>query len=224
MIGDPNRRIQRTDYMHATAGISSTQAGNPSQLLANRPDIRQSEQELAAAALDVQAARANFYPAIRLEKFVGTQSFNPKYLFDPASFIFSLAADLAAPLVNRNNIHAIYNSADARQTQALLWYGQRTLNAYLEVTSELSNAANLSKSFETKSREVAILFASIGISNDLFQSAQADYIEVLLTQEEALHSKLELIEIQLNQWKNKVQLYRSLGMAGSWGTKRLRIG
>ena len=37
--------------------------GIPSQLLANRPDIRQAELELMAAKLDLKSARANFYPS-----------------------------------------------------------------------------------------------------------------------------------------------------------------
>lgn len=214
LIGDQARSIRRTMYAQAASSVPVALAGNPSQLLSNRPDIRQAEQELAATALDVRAARANFYPAVRLEKFFGTQAFSPQYLFNPASFIYTVAADLAAPLVNRNNLQAIYKSANAHQTQALLTYGQRVLHAYLEVSNELSRINNLKKSYETKSKEVDILLASIGISNDLFQSARADYIEVLLTQEEALKSKLELTEIQLEQWKTKVQLYRALG--GGW--------
>ena len=52
---------------------------------------------------------------------------------------------------------------------------------------------------------------SITISNDLFRSARADYIEVLLTQREALDSKIELIEIKLKQMEAKVNIYRVSG-------------
>jgi outer membrane protein TolC len=39
-------------------------AGIPSQLLTNRPDIKQAELELAAAKLDVKVARAEFFPLL----------------------------------------------------------------------------------------------------------------------------------------------------------------
>jgi outer membrane protein TolC len=55
---------------------------------------------------------------------------------------------------------------------------------------------------------------SITISNNLFTSARADYLEVLLTQREALESKMELIEIKLKQLNAKVDIYKSLG--GGW--------
>jgi outer membrane protein TolC len=50
--------------------------------------------------------------------------------------------------------------------------------------------------------------------NNLFKSARADYMEVLLTQRESLESKMELIEIRLKQIQGKVNLYRALG--GGW--------
>lgn len=69
-------------------------------------------------------------------------------------------------------------------------------------------------SYETKSKEVEILNQSIDISNKLFISTKADYIEVLLTQREALDSRIELIETKLKQLKAKVNIYRALGVDG----------
>jgi outer membrane protein TolC len=73
---------------------------------------------------------------------------------------------------------------------------------------------NFTKSYETKAKEVDILTQSVNISNNLFRSARADYIEVLLTQREALDSKIELIEIKLKQFDAKVNIYKALG--GGW--------
>ncbi|RYD84478.1 MAG: TolC family protein, partial [Sphingobacteriales bacterium] len=58
----------------------ATQAGIPSQLLANRPDIKQAELELTAAKLDVKVARAEFYPSFGISAAFGLQAFKPSYL------------------------------------------------------------------------------------------------------------------------------------------------
>ena len=58
------------------------------------------------------------------------------------------------------------------------------------------------------------LVKSVDISNDLFKSARADYLEVLLTQRDALESKLELIETKLHQFNSVTNIYRALG--GGW--------
>jgi outer membrane protein, multidrug efflux system len=192
----------------------SVHAGIPSQLLANRPDIRQAEFELAAAKLDVKSARANFYPSMRIVGGVGFQAFNLAYLISPESMLFNLAGDLIAPLANRNAIKAQYNAASARQIQAVYNYERAILNAYVDVVNQLSYVDNFKKSYETKSKEVDILMQSVIISNSLFKSARADYLEVLLTQREALESKMELVEIKQRQLNAKVNIYRALG--GGW--------
>lgn len=189
-------------------------AGLPSQLLQNRPDIRKAELELAATKLDVQVAKANFYPSFKLSAGLGFQAFNPLHLISPESIIYNLAGDMVAPLINKNAIKATYFNANASQTQAVYHYEQTILNAHIEVMNQLSKMDNFSKSYETKAKEVDILTQSINISNSLFRSARADYIEVLLTQREALESKIDLVEIKLKQLEAKVDIYRALG--GGW--------
>ena len=190
-------------------------AGIPSQLLANRPDIRQAELKLAAAKLDVKVAKARFYPSVGISAGIGFQAFNPSYLLTtPESLIYSLAGDLTAPLVNRNAIKAAYYSANAQQIQAVYSYEQTILNAYIEVANQLSMIRNLEQSYDLKSRQVQALTESIDISNVLFRSARADYMEVLLTQREALESRFELIETKKQQMNAIVNIYQALG--GGW--------
>lgn len=190
-------------------------AGIPSQLLANRPDIRQAEQDLAAAKIDVTVAKANFYPALRLTASLGLQSFNPIYLGNiPKSLLGSLIGDLAGPLINKNAIQATYGNANARQIQAIYNYERTVLNAFIEVTNQLSNIKNLEGNYDTKSQEVEALTQSITISSRLFSSARADYMEVLLTQRDALESKFDLVETKMKQLTARVSIYRALG--GGW--------
>src|SRR5690606_6212097 len=120
----------------------------------------------------------------------GYQAFNPAYLVEtPRSLFYSLAGDLVAPLVNRNAIKATYYSANAMQIQAVYNYERTILNAYVEVANQLAKIHNLENSYQLKEKQVQALTESITISNDLFKSARADYMEVLLTQRDALESK-----------------------------------
>jgi NodT family efflux transporter outer membrane factor (OMF) lipoprotein len=194
---------------------AAVQAGIPSQLLSNRPDIRQAELELAAAKLDVKAARAEFYPSLGISAALGFQAFKPTYLLMfPESLLYSLAGDLAGPLINRKAIKAEFANANARQLQALYNYEQSILNAYLEVSTQLSKIDNLARRYDLKSREVSALTRSIDLAGDLFKSARADYFEVLMTQRDALESKLELVETKKEQLNAVINIYRDLG--GGW--------
>ncbi len=190
-------------------------SGVPSQLLANRPDIKKAELDLEAAKLDVKVARAEFYPSLDISAALGLQAFKPSYLVKfPESLLYSVAGDLAAPLINRNAIKAEFFNANARQLQAMYNYERSILNAYLEVSTQLSNIDNLGKRYDLKSKQVETLTNSIEISNNLFSSARADYLEVLMTQRDALESKLELIETKKEQMIAVVNIYRDLG--GGW--------
>lgn len=194
---------------------ASIHAGIPSQLLANRPDIRQAELAMAAAQLDIKVAKAQFYPSLGISAGIGYQAFNPGYLLrTPASLLYSVAGELAAPLVNRNAIKATYYSANAKQIQTVYNYERTILNAYVEVANQLAKINNLEKSYDLKSKQVAALTQSITISNDLFKSARADYMEVLMTQRDALESKFELIETKKQQLNAMVNIYQALG--GGW--------
>jgi len=194
---------------------TAIQAGIPSQLLANRPDIKQAELDLAAAKLDVKVARAEFYPSFEISGAVGYQAFKTSYLFQsPQSLLYSLAGELVAPLINRNAIKAEFKNANARQIQAMYNYERVILKAYLEVSNQLSNVENLEKSYNLKSKQVEALNRSIEASNDLFRSARVDYFEVLMTQRDALESKLELIDTKKEQLNAMVNVYKDLG--GGW--------
>jgi NodT family efflux transporter outer membrane factor (OMF) lipoprotein len=190
-------------------------AGVPADLLSNRPDIKQAELELSASKLDVNVARAEFYPHLDITAGLGMQAFNPKYLIKfPESLLFTLAGDIAGPIINKNAITAEYSSANARQIQAVYNYERTLINAYAEVSTELSNISNLEQQFNVQSQQVDTRTAAIDISSDLFKSARADYLEVLLTQRDALEARMELIETKLSQFNSMTNVYRALG--GGW--------
>ncbi|OXB02226.1 RND transporter [Flavobacterium oncorhynchi] len=207
------KRTSNTNFLSLLPGAVSS--GIPSQLLANRPDVKQAELELVASKLDVKVARAEFYPSLDITAAIGVNAFKPSYLFTmPESLLYSLAGDLVAPLINRNAIKAEFASANARQLQALYNYDRTVLNAYLEVSNQLSKIQNLQKGYDLKSKQVDALNTSIDVSNDLFKSARVDYFEVLMTQRDALEAKLELVDTKKEQLNAAVHVYRDLG--GGW--------
>ena len=215
MVGRFPQPVERNVQSFNSIIPNSVYAGIPTQLLDNRPDIKQAEMELAAAKLDVKVAKARFYPSVGISAGVGLQAFNPEYLLEtPASMIYSLVGDIAAPLINRSAIKASYNSASAKQLQAVFNYERTILNAYIEIVNQLSNIDNLKMSYDLKKQEVETLSTSITIANNLFKSAKADYMEVLLTQRESLESKFELVETKKQQMNAMVNVYQALG--GGW--------
>ncbi|WP_282048599.1 TolC family protein [Maribacter aquivivus] len=215
LIGRQPQSITRNSDGFIETEMDTIYAGLPSQLLLNRPDIKQAEYELEAAKLNIKVARANFYPTIGLKAGLGLQAFKPKYLTEtPASLIYSAVGDIVGPLINRNAIKADYNTANSKQIQAVYEYEKAILSGYIEVVNQLSKMENLKQSYALKESQVKALTESIDLSTRLFQSARIEYIEVLLTQREALESKMELVETKKDQLMARVNVYQALG--GGW--------
>ena len=215
LLGRYPQTIARNQANFIDLVPATVKTGIPSQLLNNRPDILQAEHELAAAKLDVQVARKEFYPSLDISAAFGLQAFKPSYLFRlPESLLYNLAGDLTAPLLNKAAIKAEFNSANSRQIQAIYNYERTLLNAFTEVSTQLSNIDNLEKGYTYKNQEVDALNKSIDVSNELFKSARADYLEVLMTQRDVLDAKLELVETKKQQLNAVVNVYKALG--GGW--------
>lgn len=194
--------------------VNELQVGVPAQLLESRPDIRQAEYEIKAAKLDLKSVQANLYPSLNINAGTGFSAFGTALLFKPKSLVYNALGDLAAPLINRKAIIARIAIADSHQTQMVLNYEQTLLQAYTEVLNQMLKIKNMQQSFDTKQREVILLDDSVVIANSLFKYAKANYVEVLLTQEEKLNAQKELVEIKMNLIGSKVDLYRALG--GGW--------
>jgi outer membrane protein TolC len=189
--------------------------GVPAQLLEHRPDVRRAQKDLEAAQLDVSVAKAAFFPSLSISAAVGYNSFNLTHLVaTPESLLYNLAGNLVAPLLNRAGIEAQYRTANARQLQAVFVYEQTVLQAFTDVVNQLAQLENLSKTNALKAEQVATLNQAVEVSNVLFQSARADYMEVLLTRRDSLEAQLELIETQRRLQTAKVGLYQALG--GGW--------
>ena len=215
LVGRFPQQVARSGISFDSIRPDTLAIGRPAQLLDNRPDIREAELRLSATKLDVEVAKANFYPSLALRGGLGVQAFDPGLLLKtPASLMYGLSGELLAPLVNRKGIEAVYRNANARQIQAAVAYEQTILHAYIEVVNQVSNIRNLDQSYSYRQKQVQRLNESIDISGILFRSARADYVEVLLTQEEALESRFELAETKRQQLIARVDLYRALG--GGW--------
>ena len=215
LLGRTPQPIQRATSGFMDIKPKVIKAGIPSQLLQNRPDLRKAELELSAAKLNIDVARANFYPSFGIKAGVGFDAFALKYLINtPESLAASIAGELVAPVVNKNAIITEYKNANVKQIQAAYEYEKSIINAYAEVANQLSNIDNLDKNYNLKRNQVDTLVQSIDVANQLFKSARADYLEVLLTQRDALEAKRELIETKQKQVIAMVDLYKSLG--GGW--------
>lgn len=217
LVGRFPQSVDRESENLLTLSLPEISIGIPSNLLENRPDIKSASLEVESTKLSLASAKARFYPSFKIEAGAGFEAFNATHFFNtPESLFYGLIGGITAPLLNRRAIKAQYFSANNRQIKALYRYEQTVVNAYAEVLNEMNRVQNLSNVYKFKKDQVQVLNESTKISNILFQAARVDYIEVLLTQRDALEAAVEMIEVRQKQLAAYVGLYRALG--GGWRT------
>ncbi|MCK9605488.1 MAG: TolC family protein [Methylomonas sp.] len=208
----PIERAKNDFFKESSYEIST---GIPSQLLENRPDIRAAEFQIEATKFDLKAAKAAFYPNFNITATFGFQAFDPQFLFtSPASMAYSFVGTLIAPLINMKALEARFNTAQANQLSAMYNYQKTILNAYVEVANQLANIKNLQQINTLKKQQSEVLKQSVDVSKELYRSAKASYLEVLIAQQSALQSNIELINVTKQQRISKINLYKALG--GGW--------
>lgn len=207
--------VERSAVNEIAALPATISSGIPSDLLLNRPDIRQAEMDLIAAHADVEAAKRAFYPSFNINTFLGFQSFNVLLLLEaPASLAYNALGGLTSPLLNRRSLKAELMSSKAEQKQAYINYEKNVVGGFIEVYNALNNIKNTGLIYELKNEEVIILKQSALTASELFKANRANYLEVIVSQKNALQSQLELVNYRKRQNISLVNLYRSLG--GGW--------
>lgn len=215
LLGRYPTAISREKSTFLNANLQTVMTGIPSELLSNRPDIRQAEHELSAAKWNVDAARKEFLPSLNISAALGLDAFNPTYLTHlPKSLAFSVLGGLTGPLINRKAIQANFQTADAQQLEALYEYDKTLLTAYSEVCTLMSKIKNLDQYYKLKQEESSKLDQSIDVARQLYLNGRCTYLDVLMDERDALDAKMELLDAKEQQLSSIVEMYRSLGGGG----------
>ncbi|MGO9468646.1 MAG: TolC family protein [Isosphaeraceae bacterium] len=216
VLGRFPQPVQRKSAGFLDLTLHALSVGVPSQLLLNRPDIRQAERGIAAAGLDVKVARANFFPVVTITGGLGYESFNMRYLFiTPEALIGNIAAGAVGPLINFKAIRAQYLTANARQLQAVYNYQRVVIDAVTQVVNRMAKVENYTGSIEIKRQQVQALESAVSVATNLYQLPRiefaTDYLDVLLAQNELFDAIRDLIDTKGEQLAAIVNTYQALG-------------
>ena len=203
--------VERDSSGFFDLNINTLDVGVPSQLLLNRPDIRQAERALAAAGLDVKVARVNFYPQLVINAGVSLEAFDISDLFNPQAVAGNIAGGLLGPFVNFRLIQARYLTANADQLRAVYDYQRTVLNAFTEVVNRLYMVRNYSNSVALRKQQITTLEAAVNVAEILFQNARTEYLDVLTAQQDLRDARLALIDTKEQQLTAVVNAYQALG-------------
>jgi NodT family efflux transporter outer membrane factor (OMF) lipoprotein len=184
-------------------------AGLPSEVLLQRPDVRQAEQALIAANANIGAARAAFFPRITLTGSVGAASSELSSLFD--RFAWSFAPQLLQPLFDAGRNQANLAAAQAARDAAVAGYEKAIQTAFREVADALAARATLGAQLQAQRAQAAAEARRLAVVEKLFAGGAASLLDRLDAERSALAARLAVVQLELAQRQNALLLYRVLG-------------
>jgi multidrug efflux system outer membrane protein len=191
--------------------VEDISAGLPSDLLANRPDILEAEEQLRAANADIGAARAAFLPRIGLTGALGFASSALGSLFTGGAFTWSAGANAGLPIFDAGRTRGNLDVANARQAIATAVYERAIQNAFREVSDRLAGRRWLVERLASQQREVAAQRARAELATLRYRNGIANYLEVLDAQRELFAAEQQALLTRREQLTNAVDLYVALG-------------
>ncbi len=186
--------------------------GNFEQFLQQRPDIKEADKIFEASQFQWIASKKAFYPTLNLNSFIASQSFRHDLLhIFPASLAYTLLSSFTTPFLNRTALKAQFLSSKSQVYQAFYQYQKTLYQAYYEIATVDFYIQKQKEIIQLSQKQNDVLNEAVEISRDLFKTGKANYLEVLLAQQNALNAQINLIEerkkLKISEWN----LYKSLG-------------
>ena len=194
--------------------LLSVPAGLPSDLLANRPDLRQAEENLIAANANIGVAKALYFPSISLTGALGSASSDLSDLFKGAAGTWSYGASITAPIFTAGGIAGQVKAAEALQQQSLLTYQKAIQTAFREVEDALVDQKRSREQLAAQGRQVATLTQYAHIARLRFDEGYTSYIEVLDAERSLFSAQLSYAQTQGTISLSLVNVYKAFG--GGW--------
>jgi outer membrane protein, multidrug efflux system len=189
-------------------------AGLPSALLERRPDVQSAEQLLVAANADIGAAKALFFPTFSLSAALGSATHDFSNIADKRAAIWSVSGGFLQPIFQGWRLFWNYEGTKARFDQALAQYEKAAQNGFREVADALIAIEKFKDVRAELEISVRALSDAARLSRLRYDTGLANYLEVLIADQQLFDQELLLARAKGAQLNAVVQLYRALG--GGW--------
>ncbi|MES2496233.1 MAG: efflux transporter outer membrane subunit [Pseudomonadota bacterium] len=191
--------------------LTQLPAGLPSELIANRPDVRQAERELVAANADVGAARAAFFPRLSLTGLLGFTSLSFDNLFKGDNRTWSFTPQISQPIFRGGSLRGELRLAKVQKSIAVANYEKVIQTGFREVADGLAGRATYFRQSEAQRRVVDAAERRSKLSVMRYRAGFDSRLELLDAQRSEYAVRQTLLDLRRQELSSATGLYRSLG-------------
>jgi NodT family efflux transporter outer membrane factor (OMF) lipoprotein len=214
LIGQPIPAALPAGATLSATNLPDLPPGAPSDLLAERPDIRAAEQLLIAANANIGAARAAYFPRIALTATGGSASTALSDLFSSGHWGWNFAQNVTMPIFDFGRTRGGVESARAGRDIAVAQYERSIQTAFREVSDALAGQATYAEQLRAARSAAASEANRFSLAEQRYKSGTSSYLDLLDAQRSLFTAQLTAVQANLARLQNQVTLYRVLG--GGW--------
>jgi len=186
----------------------------PSQLVAQRPDIRQYAAQLHQATANIGIATANMLPQVTLTGSYGSQSLSLDKVFSPASLVWSLVGSITQPVFEGGALRHKRSAAEAAAQEAAANYQGTVLAAFQNVSNVLYALQADADALQANLTAEQSAAESLTITQSRFRSGADTYVQVLTAQQSYQTAAISLVKARAQRYADTAALFQALG--GGW--------
>lgn len=191
--------------------LAQLPAGISSDVLLQRPDVLQAEDQLKAQYANIGAARAAFFPQISLTALAGTVSTGLSGLFDHGSYTWQVAPTASQTIFDFGRNAANLKYAKASRDAALASYEKAIQTAFREVADALAQRGTIDEQLRARTTRAEAAGTAYRLSDARYRSGVDPFLTTLDAQRTFYAAQQNLVQTRLDAASNLVELYRALG-------------
>jgi multidrug efflux system outer membrane protein len=214
LVGRAPANFKVTGGTLAQIAVPRVTPGMPSELLNQRPDVRQAEAQLASSSFSVESARAAFFPQIQLTAQGGLESAALASLFGPGAWFYTLSAGLTQPLFDGFLLESQLKQAKGVQLQNLQAYRKAVLSAFSDVEKALVALSQTIRQERLQIEAVAASREAFRLIKLQLEGGTVNLVTLLQAEQTLLTNENTLVQVRLNKLLAASSLFQALG--GGW--------
>ncbi|SAL64112.1 efflux transporter outer membrane subunit [Caballeronia humi] len=189
----------------------------PSDLVRRRPDILQAEAALHVASANIGVATANLFPSVTLSASGGYDNTSMGALLHRKGQVWSVAADVTAPLFHGGTLWFQRESASDAYAQARATYREIVLGAFAQVADSLRALENDAHALEAQSRALHSAAEALRLVRADYEAGTVGYLPILIADGQFHQAQIAYLQGIAQRMQDTVALYAALG--GGWDTE-----
>ncbi len=188
--------------------------GAPSEVLAQRPDVRSAEKSYIYSTSLQDVAVTQFFPRISIAGLLGYETGRESLLFNSRSSVFQAAGGLTVPLFDWKRIRADMLNADASAEESLVSYEKAVITALSDVESSFAGYKSSKDNLNIMNRAYNATATEVSINKERYNKGLTSYLDYSDSKIKLEDSRYNLEDTKFENLIQTVRVYKALG--GGW--------